>query len=150
MGPMYLREFISWRIYQWNRVWLSKINRLKPKDNISKVERTALQGLKNNMNLVMMPIDKGKAYAVVSRQQYIAEAKRQLSAFHYKKVEADMTHETAILVDDLVEDLFDNEYIDTHVREYLSPSNQDIKTPTFYFLAKAHKVILRKTKTQRL
>ena len=60
-----------------------------------------------------------------------------------------MTHETAILVDDLVEDLFDNEYIDKHAREYLSPSNQDIKTPSFYLLVKAHKAI-RKTKTRRL
>ena len=60
-----------------------------------------------------------------------------------------MTHETAILVDDLVEDLFDNEYIDKHTREYLSPSNQDIKTRSFYLLVKAHKAIKENQNTAR-
>ena len=45
---------------------LSKIKRIKPKSNMSKAEKVALNELKNNKSIVIKPIDKGKACAIVS------------------------------------------------------------------------------------
>ncbi len=118
---------------------LSKLNTCKPKNNLTVAENNALSELRNNKSIVIKPIDKGKACAVVSRAQYIQEAKRQLSAFQYQPIDHDMTFETAKLADDIVEDLCNEGYICDHTREYLLSSNHDIKTPSFYLLVKAHK-----------
>ena len=109
-----LEEYLDETLYE-----LSKIKRIKPKSNMSKAEKIALNEPKNNKSIVIKPIDKGKACAVVSREQYTAEAQRQLSAFHYQKVDHDWTSETCTLVDDLVEDLFENKIISKETREYL-------------------------------
>ena len=116
-----LEEYLNETLYE-----LSKIKRIKPKSNMSKAEKVALNELKNNKSIVIKPIDKGKACAIVSREQYTAEAQRQLSAFHYQKVDHDWTSETCTLVDDLVEDLFDNKIISKETREYLITSNRII------------------------
>ncbi len=118
---------------------LSKLKRLYPKDNLSKAERVALTELKKNKNLVIKPLDKGKACAVVSREQYVQEARRQLSAFQYQKIDHDMTLDTAVMADEIVEDLFDLNYICKHTREYLLSDNNDISVPSLYLLVKAHK-----------
>lgn len=118
---------------------LSKLKRLHPKDNMSKAERVAIAQLKKNSGIVVKPLDKGKACAVVSREQYVQEAQRQLSAFQYQKIDGDMTNETAIMADDIVEELFDGKYIDKHTREYLLSKNNDIDVPSLYLLVKAHK-----------
>ena len=129
-----LEEYLDETLYE-----LSKIKRIKPISNMSKAEKIALNELKNNKSIVIKPIDKGKACAIVSREQYTAEAQRQLSAFHYQKVDHDWTSETCTLVDDLVEDLFDNKIISKETREYLLTSNRIIKVPSLYLLVKAHK-----------
>ena len=133
-GNTILEEYLDETMYE-----LSKIPTIKPMSNLSKAEKIALTNLTNNKSLVIKPIDKGKACAVVSRTQYIAEAERQLSAFHYKQIDFDLTHATSLMADEIVEDLFTNKYIDKHAREYLLSSNHDIKTPCLYLLVKAHK-----------
>ncbi|XP_072024937.1 uncharacterized protein [Amphiura filiformis] len=106
---------------------------------MSKAEKAALNQLKNNKSIVIKPLDKGKACAVVSRDQYIKEAHRQLSAFQYQKIDHDMTADTAKMADEIVEDLFAEKCIDKHAREYLLSDNNDIKVPSLYLLVKAHK-----------
>jgi len=118
---------------------LSKLKRRNPKSNISKAEQAALNELRKNKSIVIKPVDKGKACAVVSRDQYIKEAHRQLSAFQYRKIDHDMTPHTAKMADNIVEDLFSEKYIDKHTREYLISDNNTIKVPSLYLLVKAHK-----------
>ena len=129
-----LEEYIDETKYE-----LSKLRRMKPRNNMSRAEFNALTELKNNKSIVIKPLDKGKACAVVSRSQYVTEAQRQLSAFQYKKIDHDMTADTAILADKIVEDLFDEKYICKHTREYLISGNNIIKVPSLYLLVKAHK-----------
>ncbi|XP_072020255.1 uncharacterized protein [Amphiura filiformis] len=118
---------------------LSKIKRIKPENNMSKAEIAALNQLKNNKHIVIKPLDKGKACAVVSRDQYIKEAHRQLSAFQYQKIDHDMTVHTAKMAHQIVDDLFVEKFIDKHTREYLLSDNNTIKVPSLYMLVKAHK-----------
>jgi len=130
----YLEQYLDETRFQ-----LSKMNTIKPKNNLSKAENIALSELRNNKSIVIKPLDKGKACAVVSRAQYIQEAQRQLSAFQYQKIDHDMTNETARLADEIVEELYSENYICYDTREYLLSDNHDIKVPSFYLLVKAHK-----------
>ena len=66
--------------------------RIKTKDNLSKTDRMAIDELKNNSNLVIKPADKGSAVLVLSREDYIKEANRQLNeSSYYRKLSADPT-----------------------------------------------------------
>ena len=127
---------------------LSKLKTIKPRNNLSRAERNALSELKNNKSIVIKPLDKGKACAVVSRAQYIQEAHRQLSAFQYRKIDHDMTLETAKLADEIVEDLFTEKCIDQHAREYLIQtlySIEDIGTIFYSFTG----VVMRRYKAYK-
>ena len=48
-------------------------------DNLTPVERTALQNLRSNEDIIIKPADKGSAVVVMDKSAYIREAERQLS-----------------------------------------------------------------------
>ena len=133
-GNTYLEEYLD-----ETHLELSNIRFIKPKPNLSNAEKIALTNLSKNKSIVIKPLDKGKATAIVSRSQYCAEAHRQLSAFHYEKIDHDWTPKTSTMVDALVEDLFSEGYIDKHARKYLITKSNNVQVPVLYLLVKAHK-----------
>ena len=58
-----LEEYLDETLYE-----LSKIKRIKHKSNMSKAGKIVLNLLKSNKSIVIKPIDKGKACAIVSRE----------------------------------------------------------------------------------
>ena len=59
-------------------------------DNLTSNEKIALRKLRQRRDVVIKPADKGSAVVVLSKQDYIIEAERQLNNHaHYTKLNAD-------------------------------------------------------------
>ena len=60
--------------------------------NLPFVERNALQNLRQRTEIVIKPADKDSAVVILSKEDYIKEADRQLSnQSYYQKLDADTT-----------------------------------------------------------
>ena len=74
-----------------------EVNQLKRcTDNLTSAERIALRGLRQRTDVVIKPADKGSAVVVLSKEDYIDEAERQLNnRAHYAPLNADPTPRSA-------------------------------------------------------
>ena len=77
-----VRRDVERKIKTAQKVW--------PKDNLSSGERRALNNLRTRRDIVIKPADKGSAVVVLSKEDYILEAERQLSnTAYYSKLAKD-------------------------------------------------------------
>ena len=107
-------------------------------DNLSPAERQALRSLRQRQDIVIKPADKGSAVVVLSKEDYIKEAERQLSnTTHYLKLNKDLIASYAKEVKTAVLSMFNRGLCDRHTRDFLSPSQP--KTARLYLLPKIHK-----------
>ena len=64
----------------------------KQRENITPGEKRAIESLKSNSEIIIMPCDKGGAVLVQDRSEYLKEGYKQLSnPKFYKKVDKDLT-----------------------------------------------------------
>ena len=67
---------------------LGSLELKKTPDNLDREERTAIQTLKQNKDIIIKPADKGEAIVVMDKTDYLGEAERQLAnQVHYKRLE---------------------------------------------------------------
>ena len=119
---------------------MSELNpRSRETHNLTKEERSSLNNLKSNGNIVIKKADKGSSIVVMNRSDYISEAERQLSDTNFYQVQTkDLTQEHQDHVNNLVERLFRSEYITEPIYHCLI--NTKPKTSSLYLLPKIHKI----------
>ena len=62
---------------------INKLRRVRYRDNLLPMERSALIRLRCRQDLVIKPADKGSAVVVLSREDHIDKADSQLSNINY-------------------------------------------------------------------
>lgn len=119
---------------------LDKLGSNKIRDNISFSERTALQNLQNNKEIVIKKADKGSSIIIMDRNYYISKINECLEdQTLYEKLITDNANTIKIRVKNLV-----NKYktcFDDKGKEMKYVSNFDSKTSNFYGNPKIHKSI---------
>ena len=119
----------------------SKVHRESPArcaSNLSRAERDAIGELQQARNLVIKRADKGSAVVVMNRNDYIAEALRQLNnTDHCTECDTDPTHSFAKEISDTLVKIHNCNGINKDMLNYLIP--QDPRTARFYLLPKIHK-----------
>jgi len=103
-----------------------------PRDNLRKTERAALKTLKDNMNLTILPADKGNATAVLNTSDY----KQKISLLEdpaYRKLAKDPTHS----IERKTTSLLRKSSLPEETRRRLSPASS--RPPRTYGLPKIHK-----------
>lgn len=112
---------------------------IKEKYNLSVQEVKALRELKNAKHIVIKPADKGSAVVILSREQYISEAERQLNdTVYYKKLDKPIFMETVPLIHKILDTLKNKKFINDKQRQYLR-GNLQPRERRFYILPKIHK-----------
>ena len=82
--------------------------------------------------------DKGSAVVILSKEDYLREAERQLNnTTNYQQVERYPTEAHATKVKELVKDMFRRGLLDKHTKNYLIPHQP--RAARFYFFPKIHK-----------
>ena len=108
--------------------------------NFSPKERKAITELRNNPSIVIKPADKGGAVVILSRSDYLREGFNQLSQTeYYQLLDTDITETHRTIVQNAIEDMFQNGEIDETVKAYLT--DKHCRTAKFYLLPKIHKNI---------
>lgn len=111
--------------------------RMRP--NLPDNEVRALQELKQNIEIIIKPADKGSAVVVMDRDQYLWEGKRQLDdTNYYKKLDKPLFPETAKLVKKIIDKLLEKKFINQKQHKYLI-GNPEPRARLFYLLPKIHK-----------
>ena len=91
---------------------LSEATFTKPEYNLTIGERKALKDLKNNTKINLKKADKGPTRVVMNKEDKIKEGQSQLdNTDHYQPLDHPMVVETASKVADLIEDLYDGQFI---------------------------------------
>ena len=107
-------------------------------DNLTSNERIALRKLRQRRDVVIKPADKGSAVVVLSKEDYINEAERQLNDHaHYTKLNADPTLRFAVEIKSFIHSMFTNGQIDKNTRDFLIPHHS--RAARLYLLPKIHK-----------
>ena len=108
------------------------------KQNLTKLEKSALRELSKNTDKVFKKADKGSAVVIMNRDDYVAEGMSQLSnpAF-YKEVKHDLTEKHNKIVTDHLHFYKDRGDISEKTYDYLV--NDMPRTSKFYMLPKIHK-----------
>lgn len=107
--------------------------------NLKTNEIHALFELKRLKNIIIKPADKGSAVVILDREQYIFEAKRQLSdQTYYKKLDKPIFMETIPIIDQILTKLKKQKFINAKQFQYLKGDIQP-RERRFYILPKIHK-----------
>ena len=113
----------------------------KHRENLTPGERIAINTLKNNKGIVIMPVDKGGAVLVQDREQYLQEGYKQLSnPKFYQKVDKELTADHLLEVNHFIDQMLDDGEIDISVYNYLF--SKECGRPNLYLLPKIHKGII--------
>jgi hypothetical protein len=111
------------------------------KQNLSFPERQAINKLRKNQNIIIKPADKGSATVIMSRENYIREAARQLTnTRHYRKLDNLIWPQNRHNFIEILNSLHTDKYIDKKQLKYLLGENNP-QNRTFYILPKIHKPI---------
>ena len=117
---------------------LDNLQAKRCKDNLPPEERSALKSLRQRTDLVIKPADKGSAVVVLSKEDYIKEANRQLNeSVYYRKLSADPTSQYSTEVKQCVDSMFKRGLIEKKVKNFLVPKHP--RAARFYLLPKIHK-----------
>ena len=107
--------------------------------NISPTELNSINQLKSNNDLIIKPADKGGAIVIWPKNDYLAEAYKQLNnTNHYKKITDDPTQPLLQQIRTLVKQLHNDKIIDDTTFKFLWPQTT-VRMPTLYLLPKIHK-----------
>ncbi|XP_046397784.1 uncharacterized protein LOC124164498 [Ischnura elegans] len=104
-----------------------------PKPNTTAAERKALQELKNNEDLLIIPADKGNATVIMKRSDYNDKITTLLSSATYKELKSDPTAK----LERSTRSIIKTSSIPAEVQRKLLPSAS--KPPRLYGLPKVHK-----------
>ena len=109
--------------------------------NISAMERRALNILRKNRTIVIKPADKGSATVILSKEYYIREAHRQLNnPNYYKKLGKAIWPENCKMFNAIIYCLQDEGHINKKQVIYLAARSKS-QTRKFYPLPKFHKPV---------
>ena len=107
-------------------------------DNLRSNERIAPCELQQRTDIVIKPADKSSAVVVLSKEDYINEAERQLGNHtHYNLLNADPTPIHTAEIKSVVHSMFTNGQIDKHTKDFLIPHHP--RVARFYLLPRTHK-----------
>ena len=102
---------------------LENLQTKRCKDNLPPEERSALKLLRQRTDIIIKPADKGSAVVVLSKEDYIKEANRQLNeSVYYRKLPADPTSQYTTEVKQCVDSMYQRKLIDKKNKEIPSPS----------------------------
>ena len=111
---------------------------IRPHDNLPREERQALSSLKNRVDIIIKPADKGSAVVVMDRQQYIDEAMKHLNnQSHYSPLDSDPTCNFSQQIQSTLDNMKERNHLSEKAHKFLSPTNA--KPARFYLLPKIHK-----------
>ncbi|XP_077151982.1 uncharacterized protein LOC143815994 isoform X1 [Ranitomeya variabilis] len=110
-------------------------------NNLTVVEKQALDTLRSNKSIIIKPADKGGAVVVMDRIQYCSEITKQLSDTEtYQIIPGDPTFKIRKKIQDLINPFLLDNTIDQKTATFLQ--NQHPITPVFYVLPKIHKSLI--------
>ena len=122
---------------------LSEIKIARPKPNLSRKERKALNALKQNNDLNLKKADKGSTLVVMDKQNKIQEGQALINdPNNYMALDKPMVTQTQLKVSRLISDLHRGNYIDDMTKKWLSQTPNPPRIPEFYTLTKVHKPTL--------
>lgn len=112
---------------------------LKEKFNLTREEFSSIKNLKSRSDIVIKPADKGGATVILDRENYIAEAMRQLNnKNYYKKLDGPIFVDNKPKIANILQDMLSKNFLSHEQYLYLSgPDN--FRNRTFYLLPKIHK-----------
>lgn len=111
----------------------------RDKRNLTEDEIQALTELKHNKHIVIKPADKGSAVVILSRDQYIFEAMRQLEdTNYYRKLDSPIYLHTVPMVQHVIDQLYNKKFINIRQKQYLK-GEVEPRIRRFYILPKIHK-----------
>lgn len=111
----------------------------KDRRNLTEDEIQALTELKHNKHIVIKPADKGSAVVILSRDQYIFEAMRQLQdTNYYRKLDSPIYLHTVPMVQHVIDRLYNKKFINIRQKQYLK-GEVEPRIRRFYILPKIHK-----------
>ena len=117
-----------------------EIQLTKPKDNLLNTEGKTLKTLRENPNINLKKADKGTRMVVLNTVDKIREGQIQIdNPEHYKPLEHLMVVETSLRVQQLVEELHEQNYINDMTNKWFCQTPNPPRTPVFYTLTKIHK-----------
>uniref|UniRef100_A0A3P9MNG8 Uncharacterized protein n=1 Tax=Oryzias latipes TaxID=8090 RepID=A0A3P9MNG8_ORYLA len=100
---------------------------------------TSLKDSKRNTNIVIKPADKGSSIVIMDREDYIAEAHRQLSnTEYYKPLQEPLYMDTAKEIRQILKSMKQNKIITSKQLQFLQGPNPP-HPRIFYLLPKIHK-----------
>ena len=112
---------------------------LETPDNLTRTERKALLELQRNRDIIIKPADKGNATIIMDKKQYIWEGQRQLAVKeHYCTLEEPIYPQTRIMVEEILNEMYDKKIISGAQMKYLLGENPP-RPRRFYLLPKIHK-----------
>ena len=118
---------------------IKKIKIKKEYPNLKTSELRALKKLKQNLNIILKPADKGASTVIMNKKDYIFEANRQLNnQKHYAKINNPIYPETSKTIGSIIEKLEEDGYLSKKQVEYLIP-DEEPRPRCFYMLPKIHK-----------
>lgn len=106
--------------------------------NLTKDEYKAINTLKRNPNIMILPADKGNSIVIMNAPDYINEANRQLSdTSTYKELDEDLTIKHNEQIQEYIEINGPQQGLSPKTISLLTPKYP--RTPIFYTLPKIHK-----------
>jgi len=122
---------------------IAEIKITRPKPNLSRKERKALNTLKLNKDLNFKKADKGSTLVVMDKHDKIQEGQVQINDLNnYKPLDKPIVKDTHTKVSRLISELRRDNYIDDMTKKWLSQTPNPPRIPEFYTLTKIHKPTL--------
>ena len=107
--------------------------------NITKKERKAIEDLRKDENIMILPADEGRTTVVMDKQEYLDKCNSMLQDTKtYKKLKHDPTAKYKREVVALLKELKDREVISNTLHKRLYPTSD--QPPRFYGVPKTHKI----------
>ena len=110
-----------------------------PRPNTSREERKALEELRKNKDIVILPADKGTSVVILDKEEYDRKAMDILQKAPFKKLQKDPTRRNENRVNDRLRRLLSKGAIDKNTFQQLRVSVNGSRPPLFYGCVKIHK-----------
>ena len=125
------------------REQLAEIELIKPRNNLTFKERTALRELRSNSEIIIKKADKGTTTVIMNKTDKIQEGQIQLDdRKNYMPLETPMVQETKQRIEEIINDLQHRNHIDIMTKKWLSQTPSPPRLLVFYTLTKIHKPVL--------
>ena len=117
---------------------LHSLPKNKVRDNISKIERDAIESLKNNKDIILTSVDKGSSIVILNRADYVNSINSQLSdCTKYCQEDKNPNNKYLKLLKDFTDEF--SSCFDERGKEVDFILNFETKLANFYGLPKLHK-----------